>query len=61
MCKDIEILQLVPFFDRPCIMGGDSVPEGSLIMDITNFQSLDELAEVAADKKQWEELVDNLE
>ena len=43
------------------IMGGDSVPEGSLVMDITNFQSLDELAEVAADRKQWKELVDNLE
>ena len=42
-------------------MGGDSVPEGSLVIDITDFQSLDELAEVAADRKQWEELVDNLE
>ena len=43
------------------IMGGDSVPEGSLVMDFNNFQSLDELAKVAADRKQWEELVDNLD
>ena len=43
------------------VMGGDSVPDGSLVMDCPHNLSLEDLATIAMDRKQWAEMVDNLE
>ena len=42
------------------IAGWDTVPEGSLIADCPPGLSLEDLAEIAADRKSWAEMVDNI-